>query len=117
MDLSLCALPVAHAALLPREITPRTDLLPRAITAHDSVSGSGSNGCATTLPVRLLQQNLHTPFRLFELFLALARELHTSSNNFIASSSESCGLSSLRTTSSSRASDRSKSGFFAGSTF
>src|SRR6266478_6314222 len=65
--------------------------------------------------VRLLQQNLDLALGFFQLLLHLRDNSTPSSKSFIASSSESCGLSSLRTTSSRRASERSKSGFFCGS--
>src|SRR5712671_30075 len=84
---------------------------------HASPSPSGSNGCATSLPSAFFNKISTLPSASSSCFWHSRESATPSSNNFMASSSDSCGLSSFRTTSSSRARERSKSGFFASSGF
>jgi hypothetical protein len=83
----------------------------------DSASPSGSKGSATTLPSAFLRRISTLPSASSSCFWHSAERATPSSNSFIASSRESCGLSSLPTTSSRRERQRSKSGFFGGSGF
>src|SRR5258708_5158037 len=84
---------------------------------YDSLSPSGSKGSATSLPSPFFRR-ISTRHSASSSCFWHSRESATpSSNSFIASSRESCGLSRRRTTSSRRASERSKSGFFEGSGF
>src|SRR6266566_7805315 len=84
---------------------------------HDSVSGSGSKGSAVNLPSAFLSRISTRPSASSSCFWHSRDRATPSSKSFIASSKESCGLSNRRTTSSRRASERSKSGFFCGSGF
>src|SRR5437762_10793300 len=84
---------------------------------HDSDSCSGSNGSAANLPSAFFRRISTLPSASSSCFWHSRESATPSSNNFIASSRESCGLSSLRTTSSSRARERSNSGFLGGSGF
>src|SRR5437773_11082461 len=88
-----------------------------ALARHDSVSRSGSNGSAASLPSAFFKRISTRPSASSSCFWHSRERATPSSNSFIASSRESCGLSSRRTTSSSRASERSKSGFFGASGF
>src|SRR6266849_5044583 len=85
--------------------------------AHDSLSPSASNGSAAILPSAFFSRISTRPSASSNCFWHSRDSPTPSSNSFIASSKDSCGLSSRRTTSSSRASERSKSGFFWGSGF
>src|SRR5258708_4896238 len=105
------------AASSPREHSGRRFNLYGDTRRHDSFSPSGSNFSATSLPSAFFNRISTLPSASSSCFWHSRESATPSSNNFIASSSESCGLSSLRTTSSSRANDRSKSGFFCGSGF
>src|SRR5256712_10224703 len=92
-------------------------VLPAAEAPHDSDSFSGSNGSAASLPSAFLRRISTRPSASSNCFWHSRESATPSSKSFMASSSESCGLSSRRTTSSRRASDFSKSGFFGGSGF
>src|SRR5256884_894433 len=84
---------------------------------HDSDSCSGSNGSAANLPSAFFRRISTRPSASSSCFWHSRESATPSSKSFIASSKESCGLSNRRTTSSRRASERSKSGFFCGSRF
>jgi len=84
---------------------------------HASPSPSGSNGCATSFPSAFFNKISTLPSASSSCFWHSRESATPSSNNFIASSSDSCGLSNFRTTSSSRARERSKSGFLGESGF
>jgi len=83
----------------------------------DSGSPSGSKGSATTRPSAFLRRISTLPSASSSCFWHSAERATPSSKSFMASSRESCGLSSLRTTSSRRERQRSKSGFLGGSDF
>src|SRR5713101_8901434 len=91
--------------------------LPAAEAPHDSDSFSGSNGSAASLPSAFLRRISTRPSASSNCFWHSRESATPSSNSFIASSRDNCGLSSRRTTSSRRARERSKSGFFGGSGF
>src|SRR6202035_1152954 len=84
---------------------------------HDSLSRSGSKGSAASFPSAFLRRISTRPSASSSCFWHSRERATPSSNSFMASSKESCGLSRRRTTSSRRASERSKSGFFGGSGF
>src|SRR5450755_1389770 len=84
---------------------------------HDSVSGSGSNFSTAILPSAFFNKISTRPSASSSCFWHSRESATPSSNNFIASSRDSCGLSSRRTTSSRRCRDFSKSGFLGGSGF
>src|SRR2546428_8257546 len=82
---------------------------------HDSGSRSGSKASAASLPSAFFRRISTRPSASSSCFWHSRESATPSSKSFIASSSESWGLSSRRTTSSRRARERSKSGFFGGS--
>src|SRR4029077_9530002 len=84
---------------------------------HDSVSPSGSNGTAESLPSAFFRRISTRPSASSSCFWHSRERATPSSKSFMASSRESCGLSRRRTTSSRRARERSKSGFLGGSGF
>src|SRR5258708_29159553 len=84
---------------------------------HAPLSPSGSNGSASTLPSAFFNKISTLPSASSSCFWHSRDSATPSSKSFIASSSDSCRLSSRRTTSSSRASERSKSGFFGADVF
>src|ERR1700730_787703 len=84
---------------------------------HDSLSRSGSNGSAVSFPSAFLRRISTRPSASSSCLWHSRESATPSSNNLMASSRESCGFSSRLTTSSRRASDFSKSGFFGGSGF
>src|SRR5437667_3785187 len=84
---------------------------------HDSDSRSGSNGSVVSLPSAFLRRISTRPSASSNCFWHSRESATPSSKSFMASSSESCGLSRRRTTSSRRARERSKSGFLGGSGF
>src|SRR5215469_5066840 len=89
----------------------------RLAMCHDSASRSWSNDSAVNLPSAFLSRISTRPSASSSCFWHSRDRATPSSKSFIASSKESCGLSNRRTTSSRRARDRSKSGFFGGSGF
>src|SRR6266568_5436396 len=92
-------------------------VLPAAEAPHDSDSFSGSDGSSASLPSAFLRRISTRPSASSNCFWHSRESATPSSKNFMASSSESCGLSRRRTTSSRRARERSKSGFLGGSGF
>src|SRR4029077_10995989 len=84
---------------------------------YELLSPSGSNTSAASLPSAFFNKISTRPSASSSCFWHSRERCTPSSNNFMASSSESCGLSSFRTTSSSRDNDLSKSGFFVASVF
>src|SRR5215472_17418217 len=84
---------------------------------HDWPSPPGSKGSGVIFPSAFFSRISTRPSASSSCFWHSRESPTPSSKSFIASSRESCGLSSLRTTSSSLASERSKSGFFTGSGF
>src|SRR5208283_1734356 len=88
------------------------------ISEHYSLlKPSASKGSATIFPSAFFKRISTRPSASSSCFWHSLDRPTPSSNSLMASSKESCGLSSLRTTSSRRVSDFSKSGFFGGSVF
>src|SRR5271165_2849954 len=100
-----------------RELACATAANRAANGLQDSDSGSGSNGWATIFPSAFFSRISTRPSASSSCFWHSRESATPSSKSFMASSSESWGLSRRRTTSSRRASERSKSGFLGGSGF
>src|SRR6266581_3353487 len=91
--------------------------LPAAEAPHDSDSFSVVAVSLTKKPSAFLRRISTRPSASSNCFWHSRESATPSSKSFMASSSESCGLSRRRTTSSRRARERSKSGFLGGSGF